>query len=168
MATGSASDYAVEAAQLEAKVLDLKHNHGLTFQAIADQLGLSKPYVNRVFWRAVRRLPDQLADDYRRDQLARIAARREVAQEIMTGDHPLVQQGRIVYPVTGRNDEGKPVYGDEPLLDDGPRLAAIAQLRAEDDQEAKLLGLYAAAKVSQDVTVNYTVGGGVDPETDLK
>lgn len=158
----AASDYAVDAAELEAKVVDLKHNHGHSFQRIADELGLSKPYVHRVFWRAVRRAPAEAVEQYRTDMLARIATRRAVAEEVMTGEHPLVQQGRIIYPITGRDEDNKPIYGDTPLTDDGPRLAAIARLDALDAEEAKLLGLYAAVKVEQDVQLRYEVAG-VEP-----
>lgn len=168
----SAADYAVPAAELDAKIIDLKHNGGLTFQAIADHLGLSKGYVHRCFWRGVRSIAEPAATAYRAAQLARIEMAREAVLEVMAAKHLVVSNGHIVSEIVGHHPlvddagephplAGEPIYGD-PLIDDGPVLAAVDRLDKLDDREARLLGLYPASKLDLGGTVNYTITG-IDP-----
>lgn len=135
-----------EAAELDAKVLQLK-NEGLTFREIADRLGYSAPsYMYRCYQRGIRRVVDPHVAEYRSNQLAEIEAERALLEEIIHAYHPVVSQGHIVSVITGMDDAGKPVYGDA-LEDAGPILAAMdrrAKLRA---QEMDLLGLKAPVKV---------------------
>lgn len=153
----------IHAAELDGQILAGKKN-GLTYQAIADQLGYSKQYVYRCYQRALRNLVEPSLAEYRAAQLARIQAQRDLVEEIANGRHVTVSNGRVVCEITGTSEDGKPIYG-EPLEDVGPHLAAVDRLVKLDDQEARLLGMYPATKMQVDATVNYTVGGGVDPGT---
>lgn len=148
---------ALASARLDKQIIERK-DAGLSFQEIADELGFSKAYIHRRFHKIVRAIPEEAASEYRANQLAEIALNREIAAEIRDAEHPLVSQGRVIYPIEGWSEDGKPIYGDNPLLDDGPRLAAIDRLEKLRDSEAKLLGLYPAAKVDA------TVDGGIRVE----
>lgn len=150
-------------AERDQKVVALKRQD-LSFQQIADHLGISKAGAIRSFQRAKRRVDAASAADYaayRDEQLASIAAMREVCDEIIAARHVSISNGHVVSEITGHDEDGNPIYGD-PYEDDAPVLAAIDRRIKLDDQEAKLLGLYAPVKQTVDATVNYTVGGGVD------
>ena len=154
-----------KAADLDAKIIELKRA-GRTFREIAADLDLSSSHVHRCFQRGIQRAPVAAAQAYRDEQLARLAASREVVLDVLHAKHLVVSNGHIVGRKIGeREDEdtGETVPVWEDLVDDGPVLAAVAQLQKLDDQEARLLGLYPATKLQADVQVNYTVGGGVDP-----
>ena len=164
-------DQAASAAEKDARVVELV-NEGHTFQQIADQWGVTKSVIHRRFHRALERIPQKAVEDYRTAQLVRLAAARQAVMDVLTAKHVVVSNGHIVseivgnHPLVDENDEphpqaGEPIYGD-PLIDDGPVLAAVDRLVKLDDQEAKLLGLYAAAKVEHDSTVRYEVVG-VEP-----
>ncbi len=73
------------------------------------------------------------------------------AMLVLSRKHIAVSHGRIIYlrePECkhGFEDEGAPVQG-EPLLDDGPVLAAIRELRQLSESRRKLFGLDAATVV---------------------
>jgi len=113
---------------------------GRSFRAIAADMGLSVSTVHdRVNDYAAGRL-DPLADQYRQVELDRLDGLAVKAYEVLARDHVVAQQGRIV-----RDDEGKP------LLDDGPVLQAIDRLVKISERRAKLLGLDAAVKVDAQV-----------------
>ena len=144
-------------AEQDAKVIALKRAD-LSFAEIAARLGISKASAHRAFHRALQRIVEPEVLAYRAEQLARIALEREEAMDIMGGRHIVVSNGHIVSEIIGRNDEGDPIYGD-PLTDPGPTLAAIDRLIKLDDQEAKLLGMYAETRVNLSGGVRYEVVG---------
>lgn len=150
-----------KAAKEDARVLELV-NEGHTLQEIATQCGVTRSTIWRRFHRALERVPVKAVDEYRAGQLTRIAAARQAVMDVLTAKHIVVSNGHIVSEITGNDEAGDPIYGD-PLVDDGPVLAAVDRLVKLDDQEAKLLGLYAAAKVETDTTLRYEVVG-VAPE----
>lgn len=160
-----------ESAAKDARVVELV-NEGHSLQDIATAWGVSKPVIWRRFHRALERIPQKAVEDYRTAQLVRLAAARQAVMDVLTAKHVVVSNGHVVSEIVGNHplvDEdnephpqaGEPIYGD-PLIDDGPVLAAVDRLVKLDDQEAKLLGLYAAAKVEHDSTVRYEVVG-VEP-----
>jgi hypothetical protein len=162
---------ALDAVQFEAEVVQRK-KAGLSFKEIGDELDRAPSYIHRVFWRAIARIPEPAVQEYRTQQLARIELEREVLLDILSAHHVVVQQGHIVSQIVGhhplKTDDGEdhplagqPVFGP-PLEDPSPLMAAIAQLRQLDDQEAKLLNLYPATKVDASVQIKYEVVG-VDP-----
>lgn len=155
----------IPVAELDKQVVELKRN-GASFRAIAAEVDKSVAYVYKRYQHAIadaRAAAIHTTEQYLAEQLARLQASRERLEEIIHANTPVVSNGHIVSEIVGEKDNGDPIYGD-PLHDDGPAMAAIRELRQLDDQEAKLLGLYAAVKVDTDVTVNYTVGAQVDPE----
>lgn len=141
------SDHAIPAAELDAKIIELKSD-GHTFQQIADELGYSsRGYIYGCYQRALAAIREPAVAEYRTKQLAAIAARRVVAEEILNASHPLVSNGK-------RFDD---------LEDDGPRLAAIDRLEKLDDREARLLNLYPPTKIHADVTSRVELVG-IDTE----
>ncbi|MEU9819192.1 hypothetical protein ACIGG9_16125 [Pseudonocardia alni] len=139
----------------DAEALRLR-SRGQTLQAISDLLQYgSAGNVSRAIKRATQDVIAEDADEYRRQQLLRIAMLRREAIAVLERDHVVVSHGRVIR-VGPMPEEGQPDTR-KPLLDDGPKLAAIATLRQLDEREAKLLGLDAAVKV--DATVHQ-----VDPQ----
>jgi hypothetical protein len=92
---------------------------------IAQELGISQPAVSQIWTRALRELPEKTVDEYRALMMAENREHIDKLQEIIYGDHPYVQEGRVVFPIE-RYVEGAPVYGDRPLQDVGPVLKAIS------------------------------------------
>ncbi|GAA3718170.1 hypothetical protein [Streptomyces tremellae] len=111
-----------------------------TYQEIADRLGYSD---KGEAWRGVQRAKADVA----REPVARLIA-SEAAQldelyaaalEVLERDHVVVSYGSVV-----KGEDGKP------LLDDGPKLAAIRELRGIRESYRKLHGLDAPSRVSVD------------------
>ncbi len=147
-------------ADRDTQVVALKRQD-LSFQQIADHLGISKAGAVRSFQRAKRRVDAATDADYaayRDEQLAAIAAMREVCDEIIAARHVSISNGHVVSEITGHDDDGNPLYGD-PYEDDAPVLAAIDRRIKLDDQEAKLLGLYAKVEVAHSGGVTYEIVG---------
>src|SRR5687768_10325876 len=109
------------AAQRDAELVRLKRE-GKTFEEIGQQFGFSRQYAHKRYWELVRELREQTtADvaDYRDEQLDRYEWLIRETTAILRRDHVHVSQGRVV-----RETPDSP-----PLLDDGPKLAAIRELR---------------------------------------
>lgn len=141
----------------DAEIIRLKRDEALTFQQIANQLGLSVGAVHKGFHRGLARVIEPEVTAYRQQQLARIEMMRESILEVFHARHITVSQGRVVKLEVPRPD-GSIAFVTIP--DSGPVLAAADRLMKLDDQEAKLLGLYPATKVDAHVeVVNYTVAG---------
>ncbi len=144
----------------EQQVVALKRQD-LSFQQVGDHLGISKIAAVRAFQRAKRRVIDATDTDYaeyRDDQLAHIATMREICDEIILSRHATISNGHVVSEITGQDADGKPVYGD-PYEDTAPVLAAIDRRIKLDDQESKLLGLYAEQKVNLSGGITYEIIG---------
>lgn len=140
-------------AEQDERIVQLKRE-GRTFQEIAATMGISKTTAIRGFHRVKQRVERRAEEDYatyRDEQLARIEVQREVVMDVMTGKHLAVSNG-IVVRVDG-----------EPLEDSMPALAAVDRLVKLDDQEAKLVGIYAEKKVAVTGGLRYEIVG-VDPE----
>ncbi len=110
------------------------------YQRVADEMGYA---TKGCAWRAVQRarlsVMQEPALDLIRTEAAELDELYTAALEILEREHPAVSHGRIV-----KDDAGVP------LLDDGPRLAAIRELRAIRESYRKLLGVDAPSKVSVD------------------
>lgn len=145
-------------AQLDAKIMELKRQD-LSFQQIADQLGISRAAAHRGFHRALPRVTEPQASAYRAEHLARLELMREVVLGIVETRHVTISNGHVVSEIVGTDEEtGKPIYG-EPYEDDGVVMAAVETLRKLDEREARLLGLDAKAEVSMSATVRYEIVG---------
>lgn len=154
-------------AERDNQVVALKRQD-LSFQQVADQLGISKSAAIRGFQRVKARVEERGELDYvayRDAQLARVATRRELTEDIMAARHVSISNGHVVSEIIGQDEDGKPIYGD-PYEDTGPTLAAIDRLIKLDEQEAKLVpGLYAKVEVDLSGVLKYEVHG--IPDADL-
>ena len=140
-------------AQNRKRVVELR-DQNLSFRQIAAELSLDVHTVWRQYQKAMRDIPAEAIAEHaanqakrRAEQLERIDMERESVMEVLTAFHVTVSQGRVV-----------DLNGD-PVADTGPVLAAIDRLVKLDDQEAKLLGLYAKAELNVSGGVKYEVVG---------
>lgn len=110
------------------------------YQRVADEMGYA---TKGAAWRAVQRarlsVMQEPALELIRTEAAELDELYTTALEILERQHPTVSHGRIV-----KDDDGAP------LPDDGPRLAALRELRAIRESYRKLLGVDAPSKVSVD------------------
>lgn len=113
---------------------------GHSFRDIAATMKLSVSTVhNRVHTYATNHV-DPLAEQYRQVELDRLDGLAIRAYEVLSREHIVAQQGKIV-----RDDDGIP------LLDSAPILAAIGTLVKISERRSKFLGLDAAVKVDAQV-----------------
>lgn len=94
---------------------------------------------------------DDSLDELRTREFDRLEALGREALAVLDKDHLVVNAGRVVF----FGPEGQ----ERPLLDDGPKLAAINTLIKVSESLRKLLGLDVATKVDAAVTVQYTIKG---------
>jgi len=150
------SDVKADRAQRVADVAALR-NAGRTYREIATELGISATtaWFDYEAWCNELRRGDpsieQAAKEALWGQLARIRAEREAVAAVLTARHITVSNGVIA------REDGKPIE------DDAPVLAAVDRLVKLDDQEAKLLGIYAEKKLAVSGGLRYEIIG-VDPE----
>ncbi|MET8475419.1 hypothetical protein ABZY90_19615 [Streptomyces sp. NPDC006422] len=146
LASMTTAERAAAAARLKAE------NPRMTYQEIADQVGYSN---KGDAWRAVERCRAAVLQSAGAELVASEAGLLDsqfvAAMEILERDHVVVSHGKIM-----KDDQGAP------LLDDGPKLAALREMRAIRESYRKLLGLDAEQKVSLSGAVRYEVVG-VDP-----
>jgi predicted DNA-binding protein YlxM (UPF0122 family) len=147
-------------AEQDAKIIKLKRQD-LTFQEIADQLGISRAAAQRGFHRGVPRITEPAALEYRAEHLARLELLREVVMGILGTRHVSISNGEVVREVIDVDADGNPVHG-EAYEDDGAILSAAATLLKIDEREAKLLGLDSAKKIDMSGTITYELVG-IDP-----
>lgn len=130
----------VDSVERDAEAFRLK-SRGWSLSQISDELGYGgKQNVSRAINRAEADILTPAVETYRRLQLAAIDEALRVVFEVMDAEHPLVSQGGQV--VFDKTDDGTPVK----LYDDGPRLAAVRELRALLERQAKTLGSDAPAR----------------------
>jgi len=141
------ADRAAEAARLKAE------NPKLTYRQIAAAVGYHGP---GEAWRAIERCRKAALETAGAELIASEAALLDeqfvAAMEILDREHLMVSHGRIV-----KDDAGTP------LLDDGPRLAALREMRAIRESYRKLYGADAATKVEHSGGVTYELVG-IQPE----
>jgi hypothetical protein len=124
---------------------------GCSFQAIADELGLaSKGHAHNAVMRAYAEIPTEESGHAKRLDLERLDRLIEKAWEVMLRDHVTVSQGRVVGKLVGfqkddsgeilRDGDGAPIGLYEDILDDGPALAAIKEIRGLLERRAKMIG----------------------------
>lgn len=109
----------------------------------------SKQYIYNRWQAAIKAVPAKKVDELRAELNERLEGFLERVEEIMTRDHVMVSQGRVMMLEEG------------PLLDDGPVLAAIAEGRKLLTEIRQLNG--ATVPVDQNLnlggSVNYTING---------
>lgn len=150
--TGAGRYVRTEAAQLrDADAAELRAR-GYSYRQIAEQLGYSdKGQAYRGVQRCVSEVVQDKAEQLIAVESARLDDLAAATVEILERDHYAHSNGRLVTGPDGA-----------PVLDDGPKLAAIRELRQISESYRKLHGLDQPAKVSLDGGVRYEVVG-VDP-----
>jgi len=140
-----------EQAQRDAQAADLRAD-GHTLQHIADTLGYSdRSAARRGIQRALRDIVQGPAERLLALHMDRLELLYAAATDILERDHLVVSHGKVV-----KDDDG------QPLLDDGPKLAAIREARSTLDAFWSLTGMKQPAKVQVSGGVRYEVVG-VDP-----
>ena len=128
-------------------------SQGKTYQQIADALGYSdRGHAWRGIQRARRAILREPAEELIQVESARLDELYVAALDVLERDHPAISNGRVMY-----GDDG------QPILDDGPKLAALRELRQIRESFRKLHGLDQPAKVEVDGGIKYEVVG-IAPE----
>lgn len=130
----------------------LADHPGTTYQQIADLFG----YADRGnAWRAVDKCKKAVLQQAGTALIASEAAQLDemfvAAMEVLERDHVVVSHGKVITGEDGR-----------PLLDDGPKLAALREMRMIRESYRKLLGVDQPTQVAVSGAVKYEVVG-VDP-----
>ncbi len=109
---------------------------GYLLREIADHVGLqTESAVQKAIERALRDVQAPAVEALRAQQQSVIDQIKSTALDIMARDHLAHSNGRVVM-----NED--PITGElTPVLDDGPKLSAIGQLRQLLEREAKLHGV---------------------------
>lgn len=140
----------LETAARDAEAARLR-TRGLTYRQIADELGMAGPgKAHEAVRRVLAETTQEAANDLRMVELERLDQMYQAALKVLETEHYAVSHGRIIY----RDDDGKP------LADDGPVLAAIDRLLKIQERRAKLLGLDAPAKTN--VTVSDAITSEIE------
>lgn len=140
-----------QAAERKAQIVRL-YDSGKTFTEIGDMLGTTKQYAHRVYWQAVAETPQLAVSEMRAQQNERLQWLMEQAAEVLTGTHYAYSGGTLLYgPAPIGKERG------EPLLDSGPKLAAIREIRALVETQAKLNGTCAPAQVTVNGQISFVI-----------
>jgi hypothetical protein len=118
---------------------------GETFETIGAALDppVTRQRAHEIWKAALADVAGPTVEEARAEMLDRSDLLIREAMGVLERNHVVVSNGRVVaHPDTG-----------EPLLDDGPRLAAIETIRKLDERRSKLLGA--------DAPVRADFGGGV-------
>lgn len=132
-------------AQRDAQAARLRAQ-GLTYPAIAAELGYrDKQAARYAVERALVDTVSEPAAEVRQLELARLDEALRVAFQVMYTKHLVVSNGLVVRVRAINPDTGK--RQSVPLIDDGPKLAAIDRIVKISERRAKLLGLDAPTKI---------------------
>lgn len=133
-------------AQRNAKIMMMRAE-GATFQAIADEVGVSRQRVHQIVAEMIAEIPVSSTQQYRAEMLERLERIKAEAAKLAF-DSP-----RVTYDEDGSEH-----------VDHGPKVAALREMRAAEAQIAKLLGLDAPVKseVAASVAFTYRFEGAED------
>ena len=141
---------------------------GMTLEQIGERMGVGKPTVSRVISNALTAHTREPAEELLSLELGRCDVLLTEAMQTVKAFHPLVSAGRVV-SAPMLDNTGQPVRNPETgdvltrvLEDKAPKLAAIATAVRVLERRAKLLGLNAATKLQQEVTVTTDDASGYD------
>jgi hypothetical protein len=149
-----------ETAARDARAAELRAE-GWKLQDIAAELGYaSKTSAIYAIRRVLREMVTGPGEKLVAYEAERLDTLYEAALEVLLRDHVTVSHGKVITMVDPETQEEKP------LLDDGPKLAAIDRLVKVRESYRRLLGLDAEKKIAVSGSVKYEVVG-VDVE-DLK
>lgn len=141
--------HSIEDAEHDAEAARLRAQ-GWAYRRIAAHLGISVSTAHTRVERALKETVQEAAAEVRTLELERLDALYVAAMDVLERQHVTVSHGKVIY------------QGEQPLIDDGPVLAAIDRLLKISERRAKLLGLDSAEKVEVSGGVKYEIVG-VDP-----
>jgi len=148
----------IREAERRAEMLSLRLE-GKTLEQIGAQMNVGADTVHRVISRALTSVTKEPAEELLTLELGRCDVLLSEAMQTVKAFHPLVSAGRVVSAPMLTN-QGEPIRNPETgdvltrvLEDKAPKLAAIATAVRVMERRAKLLGLDAATKLQQEVTV---------------
>lgn len=149
---GGQYEHTLQGAERDAEAARLKAQKW-TFQQIADHLGYAdRSGAYRAVARALAAVPSADVAELRRVSVGEIDHLSALALEILDHEHPHVSQGgKLVFDEDGSR-----------LLDDGPKLAAIRELRMLNERRGRILGSDAPVRSKVDI------GGDDEREADLR
>lgn len=124
-----------EVARRDAEACDLKAQN-LSYQQIADRLGISKTAAYESVERALRETVREPADNLRKLAHMQLDELAQQARQVMLSTHYVVDKGAVV------------LWEGLPLIDDAPVLQAIDRLVRIQERRAKLEGVDAPQRVS--------------------
>lgn len=110
-----------------------RHNPDLTLIQIENHVSVD---ITRAL-KEYRKRSDLAVEERIAAQSLRFAEIRRRLYAVLASSHPVLHQGKILY-----GDDG-----ETPLRDTGPVLAALAQLQALEDRQARLEGTYQREKL---------------------
>jgi len=126
----------LQTAQQDAECARLR-SAGLTYQAIAENVGLShRSLARQAVERALLAVVAEPAEELRRLELMKLDQLSVAAWEILEDNHVRVSAGRVMF------------LDDEPLPDTRPTLNAIDRLLKISERRSRLLGLDAPVQIS--------------------
>jgi hypothetical protein len=145
------------------------YGQGWTFERIAGELGFaSRGKAHDAVDRAFAAIVTPGAEQAKKADLERLDRLIEQAWAVMLRPHLAHSNGHVIRSRTGEyelhedgserlDDKGQPVPVYEDVMDDGPILAAIGQIRALIERRAKIFGYEAPAKARVEVISEDTV-----------
>lgn len=129
----------LDTAERDAQAARLR-SQGRTYREIAEELGFaSRGAAHDAVARALHAVVKDDAEALRQREAERLDGLYEEALAVLERTHYAHSHGRLVY-----DDDGRP------LQDDGPKLAAIRELRTLRESYRKLYGLDAPQRLSVD------------------
>ncbi|GAA2694464.1 hypothetical protein GCM10010400_70080 [Streptomyces aculeolatus] len=141
-----------ERARRDARAAELR-GQGKTFRQIADELyNGNRPEAYRGVQHAFADIAREPVESLAKSLLAQLEELTLAALEILERDHLAYSHGEVVIGPDGT-----------PVLDDGPKLAAIREARQLNESIRKLTGTDAEKKINVSGGVRYEIVG-VDPE----
>lgn len=121
---------------------------GVSFQTVADKLGISRQYAHKLYWEGMGEVLAPAVHAQREEQNAILRDTLERAYAIANKRHLAISGAEIV-----RDQHGNP------LIDDGPELASLREIRAIVADMAKLNGTLAPVTATINGTIHYEVAG---------
>lgn len=158
----------VETAQRDAVIAEMRSRR-MTYQQIADELGISTSTAYEAYQRVLARTIEEPAAEARQRELEDLDRAQRAVLEVLEGEHYAVSHGRVVrrWLAWETDEEGNPVLDElgkpigiyEDVLDDGPILQAVDRLVKIGESRRKLLGLDAAQKMDVTGEITYEIVG---------
>lgn len=122
---------------------------GWTYEEIADELGYhTRSAAFKAVQAALKRSGRLAVEDVREEMAIQLENLYRVVSGVIDRDHLVVDKGAVVE------------YNGAPLLDDGPKLAAVGQSRQLLERMSKLFGADAPQKTQVEIArVDFTLDG---------